>query len=35
MSWEQNKRCSNVVCFLWHDLLYVYSCFQINWLYWY
>ena len=34
MSWEQNKRCSNVVCFLWHDLLFVYSCSQINW-YWY
>jgi len=22
MSWEQNERCSNVVCFLWHDLMF-------------
>jgi len=26
MSWEQNKRCSNVICFQWHDLMFVYSC---------
>jgi len=34
MSWEQNKRSSNVVCFLWHDLLFVYSCSRTNWC-WY
>jgi len=26
MSWEQNQHCSNVVCFLLHDLMFVYSC---------
>jgi len=26
MPWEQNKRCSNVVCFLLHDLMFVYGC---------
>jgi len=26
MSWEQNKRCSNVVYFLLHDLMLVYGC---------
>ena len=31
MSWEQSKRYSNVLCFLWHDFLFVYSCSQRNW----
>ena len=33
MPLDWNKCCSNVVCFLWHDLMFVYSCSQINW-YW-
>jgi len=26
MSWEKNKHCSDVVCLVLHDLMFVYTC---------
>jgi len=26
MSWEENKHCSDVVCLVLHDLMFVYTC---------